>query len=204
VRAAIRVASLALVAGTLHAEPPTPKGLEVVDRTLHYLVTGSTARALNAQVRALGPLSTTGRRVWGLTHWEVRARYNAVPLTDGCRIEHPRARIEVTTTLPEWRSTGGADRHLRKQWRALLNHLIAHEQTHRDHGLQAATRAAAELRELPVLPDCGALAREVQSILRRVVGDSRRLSLAYDRETDFGALEGVRLEEPPDARGHLR
>lgn len=194
IRRAALTAALALTAAASHAAPPDAPDVEIIERTQHYLVKGATAHSLNTQVRTVGPLTSTGRRVWGLTHWEVHARYAAIPGPTGCRLERPRTQLAITTTLPKWRSTAGANRALRAQWRDLLTNLIEHELTHCAGGLLAARRAAAGLHHLGEQPDCAVLDREVRSLLRQTVGASRKLSLAYDRETQFGASEGVRLE----------
>jgi len=175
------------------------QAVEIGERTNHYVVRGATARDLGAQMAMLGPVSQSGRRSWAFTDWEVRTTYVLVPTDGGCEVSDSRAHVELTTTLPDWPGNGGASWRLRARWKEMLVHLVRHENTHRTHALLAGERAAAGLHTLARQDTCNEAERQARRVLREAVQASRRLSLEFDRATDYGASEGVSLEEGRDA-----
>ncbi len=76
----------------------------------------------------------------------------------------------------------------------MLDSLIRHEQTHRLHAMVAGEATASGLAALPAQIDCRTMGREAQRVLRAAVAASRRLSIQYDRDTRFGATDGVSLD----------
>ncbi|WP_460833494.1 DUF922 domain-containing protein [Lysobacter humi (ex Lee et al. 2017)] len=168
-------------------------GIDVDERIETYDVDGGDATTLTRQMAERGPLHQ-GRRAWAYTAWEVRSRYTPVAGIAGCRIESPRVRVEIVTTLPRWTATNAAPR-LRARWTRLVANLVEHEDVHRQHALDAADGAQAALEALPAERDCELAALRAQEALRAQVQLAKRRSYEFDRATKFGTRAGVRLEE---------
>jgi predicted secreted Zn-dependent protease len=197
---AIAVAGLVAVPAPTRAERGQGAHVEIEERTQHFEIRGATAEELVRQMRTLGPRKSATRRAWGLTTWELGMEYVLVPEREGCRVSDARVRLQIVTTLPKWRSVGRPSQQLRADWRDMLANLARHERTHRDHGVLAAKTAAAGLSALPLQQDCAAARREAGQVLRNAMFRSRQLSVQFDRDTHFGAIDGVTLR-PGGAQG---
>lgn len=181
------------VVAALGSAAASARAVEVVDRTTRYELVGHDEAALAVGLARLGPRTPTGRRSWAYTSWELSHQYSLKPVKGGCRVEQPSVRIEIETTLPSWTPTGAVAPSLRVRWRRMMDALVRHEAIHREHGLDAARQVAEDLHNLAIQSDCRGAERAAQRLLRRAVAEAGRRSRAFDRETQFGARDGVGL-----------
>lgn len=182
----------AAIGATIPATAATPVDVEDVDRT--YVLRGWDGVALVREMTRSGPQHPTGRRSWAYTAWEVATRYDLVAGDGGCALQSPRVRIRVETTLPVWTPDGRPDWRLRSAWSRMYDQLVRHEAEHRRHGLAAAQATADGLERLGTMPDCRTVEREARRVLRHAVTAAGRESRAFDRTTDYGAGNRVRLD----------
>lgn len=179
----------------LAASPGVLAGpVSIRDRVEHYAISGDSATALAEQMALLGPIQPLGRRAWGLTSWELRTNYTLVPGPADCRLAGTAATLEVLTTLPRWVTPERARWSLRRAWQRMYQHILAHEQVHRSHAIDAAHAVVAALAALPPAVNCPAMERAARLTLKHAVMDARRTSRAFDRETNYGARQGVYLQ----------
>jgi len=164
------------------------------ERTEYYDVRGTTAEELTRQMARLGPPQPSGRRAWALTAWQIESKYTLVPGKSDCRLVEPRVTLDVLTTIPRWTDSGTGPGKLRVAWRKMLVAIVEHEQVHRTHAVGAAERTAELLARLAPHADCARMERQARIVLKREMASARKLSRAFDQETDFGALEGVSLD----------
>ena len=164
-----------------------------VERDLHYTVRGSDAAALAREMAELGPQHPTGRRAWAYTAWELRSRYALELDGRNCRLLDPTVVLEVRTTLPRWEPKAVVTSRLRSNWRRMLVKAAEHERMHRRHAMDAADAAAAAIARVPATGECAALEGQMRSALRRASAAAARRGRLYDRDTDYGRLQGVRL-----------
>jgi predicted secreted Zn-dependent protease len=147
-------------------------------RRATYVVTGTTFDALSRQMSARGEWAAfTG----GLT---VDPRGTPVTrVTVSCR---------PTITMPEWRERSDASRPMQAEWDRMIAALERHEMGHDAILRQVANgfRDAVNAADPP--PDRRALRRMARALLRDHIARQR----AYDRSTNQGANDGVRLDDP--------
>lgn len=188
---------LLLASAALHAgEPVAAPGVEVVDRIEYYVVTGSTAHEIHEQMRRLRPVDPMlGLRYDGYTHLDFSWSYNLDQNDMRCRLTDVVVRLEVRVILPYWQPGAGASRRLRAAWPRYLESLIGHERKHRALGIRGANAIQAALLALKPADDCMQLSREVRTAARAETQRFARLNRQYDRDTDRGAKEIVKLPE---------
>lgn len=166
-----------------------------IEHGLHYVVTGSSATILARQMTERGPRHPSGRQAWAYTAWELRARYTLVARDGGCKLVDPTVLLEVWTTLPRWEPRRTPASGLLRSWQRMLDRAAGHEQEHRRHALDAAQVAATAIANLPARAECHAIDAQVHSALRRARAEATHRSGVFDRETDYGRLQGVRLAD---------
>lgn len=186
---------LAAGAATATHAVPAAVPLDVVDRTEHYRLQATDGPGLWREVVERGPQHPTGRRALAYTAWELGARYATRADPDGCRLLDARVRLEVVTTLPDWRPAGPTGGRLRGNWRRMLAHASAHEAEHRRHALDAARAAAVAIAAIAAGPGCAEVERRVRATLRHATGEAERRSRRFDRETDHGRRGRVPLAD---------
>lgn len=169
--------------------------VERIERRLHYIVNAADAPGLAREMAERGPQHPTGRRAWAYTAWELRSRYALEREGRNCRLLDPAVVLEVRTTLPRWEPKAVASSRLRSSWRRMLDRATAHEEEHRLHALDAARAAAIAIAAVPDRGDCRAIEAQVRAALRRASAEAMRRSRVFDRTTDYGRLQGVRLAD---------
>ncbi len=148
-------------------EQPSPRlTLTFVERP-HVLV-GHGAAAWEAMSRLLGPVEGS-RRCLAHTRWRVRWSYRASRRDEGVGVSETLVRLEALTRVPVWRPHRGASRSLLDAWDEWSGALVAHEQRHLEHGVEAAHGVLDALERLTPAPDEQALAgmarRQIDAIL---------------------------------------
>lgn len=132
--------------------------VQVVQKT--YVVDATTSWGLRDQMQARGP-----RGFWAYTDWYVKWSGN-------CKVS-----VKITYRMPKHKNEAALDPTLRKEWRAMVSALKAHEEKHGAHGIQAAqeiekTRCA-----------------NGNAIIQKWANQDRVL----DKRTGHGRHEGVQL-----------
>jgi len=193
----ILMASLALALAALAkveaVAAPSVSQVNVVDRAEHFQLDARTRDALIQQLWSRGPRHESGRHAWGFTSWEFDIKYVLEPAGVGCSVAAPAVRLNVITILPDWRPSGRVSVGLSSEWARMLGRLQAHEATHREQGVAAASRLARELTGDERFPDCAVAERVLKRMVRAAVRDATLEGRRFDRRTNYGARAGVRL-----------
>lgn len=184
------MAALCLVAGTAAAGEVT-----VTERIEYYTVRGSTVAELGAALARSGPIGgLVERRGSGHTVAQLTWQHTAYAHEHDCRIDAVQVAVATRTLLPHWEQPKRVDRGLVRRWESMLAALKRHEDRHRELGREAGDAVLQALREVTTAADCDALRRRIDSAARRVVRRFRAANRRFDRETDFGIRDGVRLD----------
>lgn len=189
--------ALALPADTTAAAAPVADGspIAIEEKLVQYPIEGDTASELLSQMEKLGPVDgNEGKRYQGNTSWSVRWNFMMMPQPGGvCRLEQVAVTLQVTMTLPEWQPKRHADTLLKSRWPAFLSALTNHEMGHRANGV----RAAFAVRDAPagVAPasGCRQLGDAANAAAKAALDARQGADAAYDRETEHGARQGIRL-----------
>ncbi|MEW9920498.1 DUF922 domain-containing protein [Marimonas sp. MJW-29] len=103
---------------------------------------------------------------WAYTRWEIR-------WSGGCNVK-----VQVNYTMPRHRNPDAMDPRMRQSFQTMLERLMAHERQHGRNGISAA-REISESR-----------CKRPHQIIRKY----NEIDLAFDRRTNHGVREGVRLD----------
>lgn len=169
--------------------PPLPEGVVAEVRETTYPVSGYSVRALDASLKANGPM-WDGEHRWGLVQW--RIQWNARPVEqDGmCRLDALHVLVQVDITLPEWRTETGASRDLRIRWDEFVTSLRVHESGHRDRAYLAGEEVQATLSAVRT-ESCLTIAELADARATAVVLRHQQLDRAYDQASQRGQAQGA-------------
>ena len=155
--------------------------------TRYYLVSGTTGEAIDRDMRRKGPMDGHAVAVAAIRFKPVSVLQEQT--ADGCRFTEALFKVDADITLPRWRqrATTG-DRQLRRAWDRFADYARAHEQVHVRIAEQFAKRLGEEIAALPPQPDCNALDKSAERVVRRIGREHNTAQLAFDR------AERARLE----------
>ena len=157
----------------------------------YFTVTGTTARALSAEIDAKGPVGEDGRRSDGYTHWAMSWTFGFDSNDAGCTASRVVVDLDIHMTLPRWSAPPGTDAELLSRWNRYLAALRIHEDGHRNRAEAAARDMRQALLQEGTAPDCDALRNRLDSRANALLDDLRKRQKAYDRDTAFGLKQGV-------------
>jgi predicted secreted Zn-dependent protease len=177
------------------ASAPETIPVTLNEKMVRYAIKGDTSRELIAQMAKVGPYDEkAGKRFQGYTFWTTQWTFEMARQPDGsCGLEHVQVALEVTMTLPEWHPNRHADPRLVQGWPGYLSRLTGHEMGHRANGVKAAFDVRDALAAMASMADCQALATAANASANAALGAYRRADAEYDRQTNHGAAQGVRL-----------
>jgi predicted secreted Zn-dependent protease len=159
----------------------------------HYVVHGATARALRAELDAKGPLGETGRRGDGYTRWSISWTYGLDFAGGVCTASRINVDLSIHMILPRWEKASAPEPGLVALWNRYFAALRVHEDGHRDLAVSAAREVRRALARERGAADCEALKKRMNSKANSLLDRLRRDQAAYDRATDDGKKQGVRL-----------
>lgn len=177
------------------ASTPADVPVEIGENLVRYAIKGDTTSELISQMAKLGPYDEgEGRRFQGFTEWRVQWNYQMAQLPgEGCSLNDLKIDLEVQMTLPEWEPKRHADRLLVQGWPYYLAKLTEHEMGHRDNGVRAAFAVRDAISAIAPMADCGQLTSAVNAAGNAAIARLRDADAEYDRQTDHGVKQGVRL-----------
>jgi predicted secreted Zn-dependent protease len=183
------------LAAALHvADTSAHPGISIEDRTEYYRVAGDSAQDIFQQMRALGPIDeSTGERFDGYTRWNTSWNYGVESAGRRCGLAKADVSLDVVITLPKWEPGPAARHRLVAGWPTYLSKLEAHEQGHRSIAVQAAEAVHDALATADPQPTCKQLMDELDRVAKEALEQYRQANRDYDRDTDHGAKEGVKL-----------
>lgn len=173
----------------LAQDPP-----RIVERIIHYDVTGHTAETLRAELaRGIEREDIERPPSPAITESRIELRYRLERREDGCRIGELQVALDLTITLPQWRPAQAAEKGLSERWASLYDALVKHEAGHRRHAVEAAEALHSQLLGLPAAADCPRLERTIEAMHRKVISRLSMRDLFYDQSTGHGVAEGAVL-----------
>ncbi len=128
----------------------------------YYDVKGNTGYALKQQMKRNGP-----KGYWAYTTWRVKWTSNCI------------VNLKITYTYPRLANRETAPKQVVKNWDNMMKYLIAHEEGHGNHGIQAAKQISEN--------KC----RNGSKITKRWPTEDK----LFDKRTNHGANEGIALAD---------
>lgn len=178
-----------LLSANIATHPAEPT-IQVAVR--HYSLVGTRASELRDQMNQQGPLDSLEERHYDArTDWSVRWSYHHAVMGEGCRVDTPTARVEVTMIYPQWDPPTATPQALVLEWQRYLAALQLHENGHRDNAIAAGRDVLRVLNGLPTYGSCQALDRAADAATQGVIRHHNQQDLDYDRLTDHGYSQGA-------------
>src|SRR3712207_4609173 len=155
---ALALAGALTACTSVRAPPP---GLSVS----FYEVSGTTAEALDTQLRHKGPLVPGQGRALAATTVAITPTVAFVETAGLCRVASATASVSAGVRLPRWRDRASAEAELATTWDNFERYAVVHEFVHVAIAEQHADLLEARLRALPQAANCAALrARATRAI----------------------------------------
>lgn len=160
----------------------------MVDVTLNIRTLSRATYVLRSRAFEGLRIAMNRREEWGLFEAQVSADFESGGETVSAFTVTAAPRI----LLPEWADRATADDAHGQAWDAMLAALTAHEETHFDIFTTWARNLRRSLRRARAFP-----ASEFQTRWDGFADDLATQQERYDRTSDHGVREGVRLDDPP-------
>jgi predicted secreted Zn-dependent protease len=181
---------VALSVGALFLQPVAAADRFQIE---YYEVRGATVDALRRELDARGPFGDSGRRGDGLTRWNIAWRYGLDSNAARCTASNIIVDLDIRMILPRWAKPADVNPNLVARWNRYVAALRLHEDGHRELAETAAREVRQRLAAEPVARDCDRLRKRMDSRANERLNELRREQAEYDRVTDFGKQQGVRL-----------
>jgi predicted secreted Zn-dependent protease len=130
----------------------------------------------------------------GHTHWHVRWKYKWKKKDNGCEIKQVTTFLTVTYTLPRIPNNHIVGADVRDSFDRYYEALFKHEQEHKNSGLYAALEIEDAFISLASFRRCSDLDAAAKKTGKAIIKKFNKRDDDYDRETDHGGTEGVRID----------
>jgi predicted secreted Zn-dependent protease len=185
---ATRWAALALLAAV---HMPGQAGVAETREKRLYDVHQAPGMSLLQALNRASPIREGGQVFHGYTEWRLQWNYRYRERPDGaCAITSIDIQLSVAMTLPELKQ---ADAEGAGQFATYLRNLVEHEEGHVRIGQTAARALDTAIAQLPPMPSCPLLEREIARLGNDTLDRARRDNKAYDAATKHGCTQGACL-----------
>jgi len=165
---------------TAHAEPT------IQTETHYYEVDGKTARAIRQDMNR-----KRSGRYDAYTKWWVKWHFYWKESPAQCTLTRVNVDISIKFNLPKLASDSQANREVKQRWQAYYQALIAHENGHRDLGVEAATVIEQALLTMDSAASCPLLKKQANALAHGIIDDYIAKNKQYDLDTNHGINTGA-------------
>jgi len=163
-------------------------------KTNYYAINGQTSRELRREMSTKGPhFDNTRTRYAATTQWWVNWDVSYTSNDYGCSINTVQTQVAIEFVYPRWTNKTNARPNIQEKWERFYQALVAHEQTHANHGISAAKQIENQLARLSSSNQCANLRREVNNRAQQIIHHYQNEDIQFDKRTRHGLNEGVRL-----------
>jgi predicted secreted Zn-dependent protease len=158
----------------------------VSTETQYYLVDGKNAQAIRKDMNA-----KRSRHYDAYTAWQVNWNFYWNDNRSSCTLTKVNTKVAVKFTLPKLATDSLADQNAKQRWNSYYSALIAHENGHRDFGVNAATAIEQALLSMGSRDNCKVLEKEANNLAYRVLDKYIADEKLYDIDTNHGMNDGA-------------
>jgi len=192
----------AIACATTHPENPDldkfPPGVAGSTDITYYDVHGRTARELLAQLRELGPKTSSGS-FFAETRSPMRWTWRTKADGGGrCTLTQVQVLVHSEMTMPRWVPPADTEPGVYTAWQKAMAALQTHEIGHKDISARAAREILQRLNSVSTF--CTGLGDEVKRMTDAIIARERSEQSAYDAETRHGATQGAVFPPRPSPR----
>ena len=163
----------------------------VTEKYEYYEIRGDSEKTLRSQMIQNNTTWNDGKKYDSLTSWLVKWDYGYDGGPQACSADSFRTTIEITFRFPKWVRTDDAPPALVAKWDGYMEHLITHENGHRDMAVRAAAELSRAVAQLPPAASCADLDREVLVLSRARMKKLNADEKEYDAATSHGITQGA-------------
>lgn len=169
-----------LVGGSAQAQPVVNTDTE------YYIVDGVDARSIRKDMNA-----KRSGKYDAYTSWKVKWRFFGDNKKTFCTITNVKTDVAVKFTLPKLAKNTQADQETKRRWNNYYRALIAHENGHRDFGIEAATEIETALLSMGARSNCKTVELEANELAYSIVNQYVERNKQYDADTRHGMNDGA-------------
>jgi predicted secreted Zn-dependent protease len=158
--------------------------------TEYYSIYGSTATELRNEMSTKSSIKQSGNTYDAYTSWVVNWRFSWNVNNGQCAITSVKSSVDVNFTLPKWENSNSAAVNLKQRWKHYYNALIAHENGHKDFGINAAKEVEKRLSVLSA-KNCSSLKSKANSLGKKIIDKYVIAEKKYDKNTNHGMKDGA-------------
>lgn len=160
-----------------------------------YVIKGSTANELRAQMNQLGPFDAKENRRFDA---KTDSRPFATFTSGGkkgksCRIKTVQVTVTTQFIIPQWTPPAGTDPALVSKWTDFLAKVQTHEDGHQQLSIDAGKDLLAKIKALPEATSCPELLKSAQEIQKQAQATLDANHVKYDASTQHGATQGAKF-----------
>jgi predicted secreted Zn-dependent protease len=169
-----------LLGGSVQAEPVVNTDTE------YYIVDGTDAASIREDMNAKRP-----GKYDAYTSWKVKWRFYWNNQKNSCVLTDVKTDVAIKFTLPKLAKNNQADQYAKRRWNNYYRALIAHENGHRDFGVEAATEIETALLSMGQRSNCKTLETEANELAHDIIAKYGELNKQYDADTRHGMNDGA-------------
>lgn len=158
-----------------------------------YQISGNTADQLRAEMKALGPMTSSGRfdaKTDWFIHWHYNWHYDN-PSQNPCYVTSVSVSADITHFMPQWINKSAGTPELQDKWNTFITNLTTHEHGHDINGRQAANDIEKALMSTPAQSNCSALQAALERNAKNLVAQHNDWDVKYDVDTQHGKTQGA-------------
>jgi predicted secreted Zn-dependent protease len=158
-----------------------------------YDVRGGSAADLRAELARLGPMSG-GSRHQAVTNSKISWKPLPTPAPGGkCVVSAIELSLTIEIVMPRWVNEVGAPQGLSENWHNFLSGLLNHEHGHKQIALANAEEIRQLVKTMTPQATCDTATNAFNAAARAINDKAEAKQVAYDKATDHGRLQGVRM-----------
>ncbi len=178
-------------AGPTQAVAGTPDNVAVSQQYQYYDVSGATPDQIRAEMNQNGTKWDDGRTYDSVTTWNLKWTYDYDCSNHTCRAGGFKTNVDITFRFPKWIQPADASQDLIAKWDTYMQHLITHENGHRDMAVAAAEQLCRDVQTLPLAESPEALDKEIQALASNEMDRLNTDEKQYDVTTIHGTTQGA-------------
>ncbi|BFM22155.1 DUF922 domain-containing protein [Gilvimarinus japonicus] len=170
---------------------------EIIDYTYYELDEAGASQPLKEQLDAATPIQRDGRKLHGDTRWNLDWSFSTEALEDKtCKISDIDINLDALIRLPE---LGYEDAERQAEFNRYAEALQRHQIGHYIIAIQAANKIDVRLTYMEPAESCDVARTQAEAMAVAIEKEHREKEIAFDKQTRFGAEQGVSFAEPKAA-----
>ena len=171
--------------------PCHTKNADITFKLRTYSIAGTTAKKLQKEIKAKGPVGLKGKRWDAFFKWKIKWKWHTY--AGRALFVATQSFLDAELIIPEAQNQESFSPAMKKSWDNYYCTLLRHEENHFKNAKEGYPTVSAAVRKAYDL-NPKLKSKEANQVARRALNKIRKADLKYDRDTEHGKREGLRLE----------